>query len=570
MAYSLQQDYKQKLVSYDGGCFMFQAGGEEFPCSTFQMTMRLNDIAGAVVHVDMGVSIKDGTVYNPEQLLSRVMGRERSDNSAGLVPCTVICIRNKLRFPVFNGYISSGELSYSAMYPPKKYAVFRCMAPQCMLMDSPLSAYVEAGGGDIVDRLTSSERISAGTAMTRSGFYLGQRTDIAEAVSSLSSKLEGRTVAERCGILLEMVRLKSSFKQAKDMSKEIDADKTDLVKYLGGKTYLNKDMAGMDKDVAFAWDAQMAASLANGMLGGSIWSALYNVLRSTEYMLSLIPRVSLEEDFDFKMDVRPSTAWKTGGAEPLALEAGDILSIKMKALPLSVLSTPDVFIVNFSSPCPFNLNDEGKDRMLPGGVGVACSDPKMQAKLRSASSVSELGKMLEQCKTYRTKEFDAPQWLHAVAPAALTKGGGKGEKSELRTPDTTEEAQESEKNTYELDKAVLDSVANEIAEALLVHFYMSQDSVDVHVSPDLFFGSLGLENRIGETLELDLLTGQVDFAWDTVSSLALRGVLECLDFEYVAGEATSSRYVLTLSHVRPADAKVPEVECPMYKVEENG
>ena len=74
---------------------------------------------------------------------------------------------------------------------------------------------------------------------------------------------------------------------------------------------------------------------------------------------------------------------------------------------------------------------------------------------------------------------------------------------------------------------------------------------------------------IGEPIDIVPVTTS-DAAGLDNTPLKIRGMVHSISFSYNAGQSASCSYRMTLSRVRPFDAKEEKITCPLYaKITEN-
>jgi hypothetical protein len=103
-------------------------------------------------------------------------------------------------------------------------------------------------------------------------------------------------------------------------------------------------------------------------------------------------------------------------------------------------------------------------------------------------------------------------------------------------------------------------IADLIAKALYAHMHGASATAQIELLPDMRFGlkdDVFLEDYIGELINI-IPTAKED------QQLAIRGMLEGIQFDYTAGQSSSCRYTIMLSRVRPYDKNEKAIKCPIY------
>ena len=326
---------------------------------------------------------------------------------------------------------------------------------------------------------------------------------------------------------------------------------------------LNYQALAVNNQTDYDYNVSLCGRLIATLDGGSIMDALLGAIMSTDYMLTLVPTWA---DKGFRMELRPSMAWESRVSGVLGFD--DISEMNSSYNPLSHINDPEVFAVDFTPAIEFGGNSETKGNPGSAMVGVYSTVPQLKewAALRFSDNTIEYDKRVELTKnmlSYKWREFPAPVWLHNCCIRTRNSAGQKDEQNSYVMARRTWSKESSSNKT---DPVIRDydagyNIADTIAQALYAHIHGASATAQLTLLPDLRFGfhydGWALEQHIGELIDIKP-------SENGDKQLAMRGMIEGIQFEYNAGQSASCRYSMTLSRVRPYDANEKAVPCPVY------
>lgn len=531
--------------------------GARFPCLSVEYGMAINEIPSIRLYVSLGESLssKEGgaIIGDPERLLQSVQetsarGTTSMEQPAqsGALPELISCqvyeeASGEYGFDtdkkVFDGCIVNGGLVYKAGINSSVQVQFNCLGKAARLLTYPNSLYVEAYMSSVINKLAKNEQINELAALQSGSLYTNQKADYSAALL-LSRESSDVNIVRRLALCAKIARTAYRLADVLDFDsmndEQEDAD-DDVSKVFGGDVKLN--LGQLNPLCGFQYNKQIYMALTAGLKEMSMFDALRQVVTSDHFALQLFPRWSCDAKDDFKIAIMPATAWAPK-AEPLKLESKDIISLSMSHDVMAGLRAPDVMIANFKQS--FAYSNSEADSSSSRIMGIASKDPDIEKRLQNALQTGDIAGVLSLTGLCRVRTIDVPDWLGVVIIDYDKEAPGSG-----------------------IQRAW--EVSNKIATALFLHYYMSDDTALLELVPGLRFGAdpeRFLENSIGRTVEVDLSDSHIG-----KYELKLRGVLRGITYSYIAGESTAVSYSCVLERVRLASVRVPESECPIYRVD---
>ena len=571
----------QKLYTTNVGTIIFEAelpsGTMNYICSSLSLTMQLNALPTATVVIGCGESILTGHdndyMHGAEDILVEVT--KSAGHNTNFINCAIYEQNDSGRVCIFKGCIIAASLVYKTGNVTMRAVRLECMNAACKLYCQPFSAYSNRCAADIINKILVGAVIQNGKESAQSyGMEISALTED-KLSSELIYALANKDIATKIAYITDAIALLTT-RVVNTTEPLKEADLGDILKvgtYLKSECWLNYkelDLANHQTDNEF--NKRLCAQMLGMVKSGSIWDAIVSILTSPEYMLTLVPSWS---DKDFVMQIKPSNAWNT--TKNWTIGFGMLADMNSSFTPLSHINDPEVFVTDFSPALEFGAPTGVVGDPSSSLVGAYSTDPKMMEwiNLRFSDSSIEFPKRMEIAKNmmrYKWKEYAAPAWLRNSLIRMY--GDEKKTLNELqeeavinqRTWDKENNVGNEEKPVVK-DYNVAKKIADMVAKSLYVHIHGASATAQVSLLPNARFGmknNFALEQHIGEIINI------LPDKKDSRDHLAIRGMLEGLQFEYNAGMSANCRYTMLLSRVRPYDESEPSLTCPLYASEFNG
>lgn len=464
-----------------------------------------------------GTSIKSpGLVSTPEQLLIRLNSEDTS-----MLPCELREVLPNGRVTViFKGYLISGGVTYMAGSGGNADVAVTAVGLAACLMTTPGSAYVEAALGHVLDTVKfNSQEVGIEAAIRTGNNYLKSQPS---ALSEVYEKTAYMPLVKRIATLVRCARVAISTERLSDFLKQLangDAYSTmdaNVLRVFGGRTDIRYNI--LPNGCPQAYSNELMDTLLSAISSSSVLQGVQSCVTSPDFGLEMVPRWSCDAPADFKIDIKPITAWRP--RKIIGLTAANILSLQTQRDVLAAVNTPDVVLTEFPDPAVVSGEATTNNYNGIGVRGIAAKNPKVNAMLASWSvggylpdNLSAIGKV---------KMLAMPKWC-ALSPA------GKA---------TT---------LAELDKRQM--LANRIAQLMLQYYYRATDQVELQLPAAYRFGywDVPFENSLGERVVVSLYNN----ATKGNRGLALYGCLHSIEYNYVSstGGESSAEYAITLNRV---------------------
>ena len=565
-----------------------------YVCSAFSLTMSINQIPTASCVVGCGRTLLGSSRFdnNAEDLYKEIQNIEMS-NSAELIPCEVYEDLDDVDYLVFKGSIVGASLVYKTGSATIRAVRFEMMYNACNLMAQPLTAYKNICGSQIVKMLLSGKMLTDQEAAEKQGMArMGQLASML-IVGKLEDMIKEKDLATRIACLCDAFVVLNSYTY--NLVNPQTAGVGSLLKikdYIRSSYSLDKkklDLANTITDNSF--NVELCDALTQVLQSGSIYDAITRAILSPEFLLSIIPRFS-----DGMMEIKPSSAWGTNDSV-YQLPLSSVASMNSAFHPLDHINDPEVFAVNFSDALDMRGN-AGQTAGVPAYlIGAYASDPVAAEYVKKRLSQSDpataaMNEVMQDTKHYKWKLYRAPKWLHnsftrtrqtSNPSGAETKPADKDEVvqanaiEDQKSKDKLGEATDSapKRQPDQQDYLVGENIADSIAQAIYTMLYRQTATAELDLLPDIRFGinkdkyGFVLEDLIGEPIDIVPVTTS-DAAGLDNTPLKIRGMVHSIAFSYNAGQSASCSYRMTLSRVRPFDAKEEKITCPLYaKITEN-
>ena len=447
-----------------------------------------------------------------------------------------------------------------------------CLGIQAELMLRPVGVYTESSLGSILQALEFGEpdalkNIAAGN---NSGVERLEKENLSELADLHPGSELTTPIVTRFAYAVAMVRLSESAQSTKDIE-EAKPDPT-VLKCIGGKLRLvNTEQM---KSCSTEFFCSIVKAVQAGMQGGSVWDTLVRTITSTDFMLQLIPRITVDSKNDYKSEICTMDTWNE--SPEFRINNAHILSMSTQTREaMSWLSSPDVVLVNFPDALDAYSKDQGSD----GIVGVATVDPDLYTTLRS-SGISKA--LLDSERLSWVVQVAAPSWLSGIIDPAMKEEADKSGTPPVNSgtkplvnnktlisnvpPSGGQEKENSDQASIgdQVPRPSSDSVLyktlDDFAKAVLMSMYKSGDSATVDINPAIRnnwvkYGSKSqLEDLLGRTIELTLTLG----AKALVKLGTIRGVLSSLSYSCSSNVHSAASYTLTLTRVRVMSGKMDD------------
>lgn len=576
------------------GVYKLVVGKTQYVCSAFNVTMTLNQIPTASCVVGCGRQILGSSSFdnNAEALYEAVQSIEHSNNTS-LVSCKVYEDLDGKEYLVFRGVIVGASLVYKTGASTIRAVRFEMMYAACRLMAQPLTAYKNICGSQIINMLTGEDFLTDETAIAKHGMLREGRITGAEVVSLILDMIDEKDIATRIACICDAYVILNSYTY--DLVNPEDAGIGQLLKiknYIRSNYSLNKKRLNLANTLSdINYNIELADMLTQGLHGGSIYDSIVRAIMSSELLLSIIPRFS-----DGMMEIKPSSAWGTNDMI-YKLPLTSVASMNSAFHPLDHINDPEVFAVNFSDALDMTGRNNDTAGVPSNLIGAYARDPIAAEYVKRRLSESnpadaEMRMMMEDLQYYKWKLYKAPLWLHDAFTRTQQTSDPSGNETTAagRASATQVNAIEDQKISDKLGEAtdtapkrqpdqqdylVGENIADSIAQAIYTMLYRQTATAELDLLPDIRFGinkdkyGFVLEDLIGEPIDIVPVTTS-DAAGLDNTPLKIRGMVHSISFSYNAGQSASCSYRMTLSRVRPFDAKEEKITCPLYaKITEN-
>ena len=567
----------QQLYTAAVGTIVFRAdlgsSQKDYVCSALSLNMRLNALPTASVVIGCGKSIRDGNQgsavdNSAEDILDYVT--KSIATGTNFIDCAIYEVSDTRRDIIFKGCIIAASLVYKTGSTTIRAVRLECMNAACRLYCQPFSAYTNKCTADIVNTILSQIPDTDDSLANIEKYNMVRLSslDPLDICTLLDSKIDHKDIATKIALLVDAMAVLTQHTVNTENAMEADLGNIlHINDYIKSDYILNYKALSLNNQTDFDFNLALCTRLLGSLEAGSIMDALLNAVMSIDYLLTLVPTW---KDKDFTMVLRPSMAWESGVSSTIYFS--NIAEMNSNYAPLAHINDPEVFAVDFTPAIEFD-NPEGI-KGSPGSsmLGVYSTVPQMSewASLRFSDSSIEYPKRVELTKNmmhYKWREYPAPAWMKnsiiITDDDTLDNNGKKKDKQKDHIIARRTWAKETKDNKQ--DPVVRDymtgyNIADRIAQALYAHIHGASATAQVTLLPDMRFGvgsGIILEQHIGELINV-LPRDASD------KQLAMRGMIEGIQFEYNAGQSASCKYSMTLSRVRPYDPNEKAVPCPVY------
>lgn len=567
----------QQLYTAAIGTIIFRANlgqsHKEYVCSALSMNMRLNALPTASVVIGCGKSIRDGNQSSAvdnsaEDILNYVT--QSVSKGTNFIDCEIYEVYNDEYDIIFKGCIIAASLVYKTGSTTIRAVRLECMNAACRLYCQPFSAYTNKCSADIVNTILSEIPDTDDNIANIDKYNMVRLSslDPLDICTELDNRLDHKDIATKIAYLVDAMAVLTQH-----TVNEINIASVDLGNVLHISDYIKSDYKlnysklALNNQTDFDFNMALCARLLGSLQVGSVMDSLLGAISSTDYLLTLVPTWA---DQGFTMLLKPSMAWESGISSTIYFS--DIAEMNSSYAPLAHINDPEVFAVDFTPAIEFDDVDAMKGSPGSSMIGVYSTVPQFKewASLRFSDSSIEYQKRIELTKNmmhYKWREFPAPVWMKnsiIVTDADdLDNKGNKKDKQKDHIINRRTWKRESKRN--KLDPVVRDynagyNIADRIAQALYAHLHGASATAQVTLLPDMRFGfqdGVVLEQHIGELI--NVLPREA-----SDKQLAMRGMIEGIQFEYNAGQSASCKYSMTLSRVRPYNPNEKAVPCPVY------
>jgi len=565
----------QTLYTTEVGTILFEAklptGAKTYVCSSLSLLMRLNAVPTATVVIGCGTSILNGTDENStdnnaEDLLETVA--KTMGHSTDFIDCAIYENLHGKSMCIFKGCVVAASLVYKAGSMTTRAVRVECMNAACKLYCQPFTAYSNRCAADIVNKILGSPNdVPEGNeAVSSFGMEnISSLTDL-DLNDFMSEKIAYKDIAAKIAAIVDGIAMLTT--RALNVNDPINEGELGSIlkvgDYIQSYYVLNyKDLNLANENADDEFNKSLCRYLLAGLKSGSILDTIISTLKSTDYMLNLVPTWDLD---DFVLLIRPSLAWDN--KETSKIYFSDIAEMSSAFNPLAHINDPEVFVADFTPAIEFGATKEVAGDPISSLVGAFSLDPQMAQwiKLRFSPSSVEypLRKQLAQnMMHYKWKEYPAPDWLRTslIVNDVKDKDTLMQETIENQTQWDKEKDPDNKDNPIIKDYNAGERIADLVAKALYTHIHGASATAQLSLLPDLRFGNgpdgFIFEEHIGEVI--DIVPKE-----KSDSHLAMRGMLEGIQFDYSAGLSANCRYTMFLSRVRPYDKDEPSIECPLY------
>ena len=560
-----------ELYTTDVGVISFWANldgsRKGYVCTSLLMNLRLNALPTASVVIGCGQSIRTGhrdhNDNNAEDLLAAVTNRIKSGSS--FIDCEIYEEHTGWSHLIFRGCIIAASLVYKTGNVTIRAVRLECMNAACRLYCQPFGAYSNRCGADLVDKIlaTVNETEDNIPEAAKYGMERIESLDTNMLCMDLQDYIEDKDIATKIAYISDAIAV-----MTQHTMNVVDAVKEGKIgnilhinDYIRSDYFLNARALAVNNQTDSDYNLHLCASLQGTLRTGSIMDAILSTMLSTDYMMTLVPTWN---EKNFMLELKPSMAWSSEASGTLGFD--DIAEINSSYNPLAHINDPEVFAVDFTPAVEFDSRDGAKGNPGSSMVGVYSTIPEVQkwAKLRFSNSSIEAplrAKLTENMVHYKWREYPAPAWMRNSIIRTV-EGGEDQQNSYIMARRTW--PKESKDNQF--DAVIRDYeagyvIADLIAQAMYSHMHGASATAQITLMPDLRFGlhydGWALEQHIGELIDIKPRD-------NGDKQLAMRGMIEGIQFEYNAGQSASCKYSMTLSRVRPYDQNEKAVPCPVY------
>ena len=522
----------------------------------YVLRMFLGEVPTLTAEVASGASTGPDIVAN-EGLEDVAAYLEQSVGStAKRVPATLELVSPQGQSSVlFRGYAIYCDAALSTEQGRRVFRI-TCMGLACPLARRPGPGEVPFDCSTLVRmvrdaKLSSPEQIASSVSATEalaSGLRLTASSPESMLLQSLPDRIMGLPVDRQISVIVENLDRQSVFTDAeKRLTDESSAAFDDAI---SGSVDLPD---GMPDHVRRAFSASLVAGLKRlfESPGMSVYESIVRLLSSDSYMLTLAPRISLNERNDCLMELVPL---QPPDSDPFDLEH---VSVSQRSVRMGLWTqTPDVLFSLFASPLEI-ASASGRES-LAAFYGVSALDPELREYLQSRSSEPfkrDLG-------TLNVTKLTLPAWAAASVADPMALAGRRG-------GDAARQPHEGEEMPSPLDPVPTDAVrslCNRIADTQLTGLALSKSQAFIWL-PD-GGGPLdedgGVRNLIGRTMHLRLDPMQARAPEHVFGEL--QGVTD--NYTATADGAATFRTDLTLWRVRTSSSDVDplgDAPVPIYR-----
>lgn len=574
----------QNLETSEVGTIYFTlktAQGEHYYiCSSLSLSLQLNSIPTASVVIGCGASLRDGHLYgenadnNAEDILTYVMDA-RNNNVDSFLDCEIAegIVRGTelISTTIFKGCVVSASLVYKAGNVTMRAVRVECMNSACKLYAQPLSAFNHTVGSYIVEALTYREnrehlpdqqKTIATYGMNSVGSLTTQ--DVCKLTKYIT---QHKDMATKIAYLADAIAILSTkvvnTAKPEEIIQKLEADVLKVKRYLKSDYYINYKELAINDVTDASFDESLCDRLLDGMRSSSIFESILRSIVSSEFLLTLVPKWI---DDDFMLSIEPSHAWESTPA--YTLKFSQIAEFNSAYRPFDHINDPEIFAVNFSTAINFsgNKGQVGKPSTIVGAYSTNSEVAEwLKERFNNSESEDQLRtKLTGDLTNFKWNLITAPSWLHVsfVSPKEDSKT-----QSEIESQRTQQkEESEDEMATTESESAVIydyqkgHEIADRVAKALYIHLHGESATAHITVLPNMRFGLFDgtpLEACLGRVI--DIVPDE-----ETDQHLAMRGMLEMIQFNYNAGQSATCSYSIWLSRVRPLKQNAEDIKSPMY------
>ena len=537
-------------------------GEHVFSPHAYSLRMFLGEVPTLTVELTDGVSSGPASIFN-EGLQEVVAGLERVVGStAPRVPATLDMVAtNGLTSTLFRGYAVSCDATLSVANGHRAFRV-TCLGLACPLTRRPGPGEVPFDCSTLVRmvrdaKLSSPQQIASSVSATEavySGLRLTAASPESMLLQSLPDRIMGLPVDRQLSVIVENLDRQSVFTAgAKELT---DESNRDFDAAISGSVDLPD---GALNHVRRAFSASLVAGLVKsfGTPGMSVYEAIAQLLASDSYMLTLAPRISLNERHDCMMELVPI---QPPDDEPFDL---DRVSAAQRSVRMGLWTqTPDVLFSLFASPLEI-ASASGRES-LAAFYGVSALDPELREYLQSRSSETFSRDM----GTLNVSRRTLPAWAAAAVAAPEALVGRRG-------GDDARQPHDGSEMPSPLSPVPTDAVrdlCNRIADTQLTGLALSESKAFVSL-PDggdplgadngILGHDGGVRNLIGKTMHLRLDPIQAPEPEHVFGEL--QGITD--NYTAVADGASAFRTDLTLWRVRTSSTNVDplgDAPVPIY------
>ena len=545
----------------------FPEGKKRYICTSLILNTRLNTLPTASVVIGCGRSIRIGHLDDSDNSAEDILAyiTNNINNGSDFIDCEIYEEQLDWKQLIFKGCIIAASLVYKTGNVTMRGVRLECMNAACRLYCQPFGAYSNRCGAEIVDKILAlvSQADDNVPAASKYGMERIEALDTTMLCMDLQPYIADKDIATKIAYISDAIAIMTH--HTVNLVNAIKEGKLGNIlhinDYIKSDYYLNAASLAVNNQTDSDYNLSLCARLHGSLRTGSIFDSILSTILSTDYMLTLVPTWA---DKDFVMELRPSLAWESWVAGVLGFD--DIAEMNSSYNPLQHINDPEVFAVDFTPAVEFDAPDGEKGNPGSAMVGVYSTVPAVKewAALRFSNSTIEAplrAKITENMIKYKWREYPAPPWMRNSIIRTV-----EGEKDEQNNYIIARRTWNKEGSDNIYDPVVRDyeacyAIADLIAQAFYSHMHGASATAQLTLLPDLRFGfhydGWALEQHIGELIDIKP-------SENGDKQLAMRGMIEGIQFEYNAGQSASCKYSMTLSRVRPYDANEKAVPCPVY------